>query len=91
MNDDKTSTLNASRRVTIHSIDAILRSEKAETNSDETGPNQVDESKKMKSTDMDTLLGKALSIYLNLTQNNNKMNLSILIFQIISFNFPSFY
>lgn len=89
MNDDKTSTLNASRRVTIHSIDAILRSEKAETNSDETGPNQVDESKKMKSTDMDTLLGKALSIYLNL--NNNKMNLSILIFQIISFNFPSFY
>lgn len=89
MNDDKTSTINASRRVTIHSIDAILRSEKAETNSDETGPNQVDESKKMKSTDMDTLLGKALSIYLNL--NNNKMNLSILIFQIISFNFPSFY
>lgn len=68
MNDDKTSTLNASRRVTIHSIDAILRSEKAETNSDETGPNQVDESKKMKSTDMDTLLGKALSIYFNLTQ-----------------------
>lgn len=66
MNDDKTSTLNASRRVTIHSIDAILRSEKAETNSDETGPNQADESKKMKSTD--TLLGKALSIYLNLTQ-----------------------
>lgn len=56
MNDDKTSTLNASRRVTIHSIDAILRSEKAETNSDETGPNQVDESKKIKSTDMDTLL-----------------------------------
>lgn len=91
MNDDKTSTLNASRRVTIHSIDAILRSEKAETNSDETGPNQVDESKKMKSTDMDTLLGKALSIYLNLTQIYNKMNLSILIFQIISFNCPSFY
>lgn len=68
MNDDKTSTPNASRRVTIHSIDAILRSEKAETNGDERGPNQVDESKKMKSTDMDIVLGKTFSIYLNLTR-----------------------
>lgn len=52
MDDDKTSS-NASRRVTIHSIDAILRSEKAETIGDERGQNQVYESKKIKSTDMD--------------------------------------
>lgn len=67
MDDDKTSS-NASRRVTIHSIDAILRSEKAETIGDERGQNQVYESKKIKSTDMDIELGETFRSYLNLTR-----------------------